>query len=146
MKLNIALLGAFLGISTVLGAMDLSSAKKEPDPEKRFEKALDVAEEALKEARTLPAAGGSIDDLEKDMTTMVGGIELSLQSLHDTGKRPNKLERFYKRGEMRTREMLRQLQNLIQAIAFESRPPAEKAQGRLNEMHEEFLLGVMGGK
>jgi hypothetical protein len=42
--------------------------------------------------------------------------------------------------------MLKQLENLVQAIAFDSRPPAEKASDRLVVLHDEFLFGVMNGK
>ena len=142
MKVLIALFCSAL----CLGAADLEAVKKEPDPARRSDRALDVAEEALKEARALPTEGGSIEDLQKKMDTMIEAIELSLKSLRDTGKRPNKLTRYYKRGELKTREMQRQIENLIQALAFDNRPPAEKAQARLTVLHDEFLFGVMSGK
>ena len=137
---------ALFCLTLCLGAADLEAVKKEPDPEKRSDKALDAATEILKQARALPTEGGSIDDLQKDMDTMIEAVELSLKSLRDTGKRPNKLTRYYKRGELKTREMQRQMENLIQALAFDNRPPAEKAQARLTVLHDEFLFGVMSGK
>jgi hypothetical protein len=42
--------------------------------------------------------------------------------------------------------MQKQMENLVQALAFDNRPPAEKAQARLNVLHDEFLFGVMSGK
>ena len=135
-----------LSFALCVGAADLEAVKKEPDLEKRSDRALDLATEALKLARALPNEGGSIADLQKDMDTMVEAVELSLKSLRDTGKKPNKLTRFYKRGELKTREMQKQIENLIQALAFDNRPPAEKAQARLNVLHDEFLFGVMSGK
>jgi hypothetical protein len=142
MRLLCALIFCTLG----LAAADLEAVRKEPDPLKRSEMALDAAAEALKNARALPTEGGSVADLQKDMDTMVQGVELSLQSLRDTGKHPGKLGKYYKKGELRTRDMLRQLENLVQAIAFDSRPPAEKARDRLVVLHDEFLFGVMSGK
>ena len=62
----------------------------------------------MKHARALPAEGGSVADLQVDMDTMVQAVEPSLKSLHDIGKRPDKLGRYYKKGELRTREMLKQ--------------------------------------
>lgn len=135
-----------LSFALCVGAADLEAVKKEPDLEKRSDRALDLATEALKLARALPNEGGSIADLQKDMDTMVEAVELSLKSLRDTGKKPNKLTRFYKRGELKTRELQKQMENLIQALAFDNRPPAEKAQARLNVLHDEFLFGVMSGK
>jgi hypothetical protein len=137
---------ALFGLALCLGAADLETVKKEPDLQKRSNLALDVAMAALKEARALPAEGGSSADLQKDMDTMIAAVELSLQSLRDTGKRPNKLTAYYKRGELKTHEMQKQMENLVQALAFDNRPPAEKAQARLNVLHDEFLFGVMSGK
>ena len=137
---------ALLCFSLCVGAADLEAVKKEPDLEKRSDKALDAAMDVLKLARALPAEGGSLADLQKDMDTVVEAVELSLNSLRDTGKKPNKLTRFYKRGELKTREMQKQIDSLIQALAFDNRPPAEKAQARMNVLHDEFLFGVMSGK
>jgi hypothetical protein len=137
---------ALFGLALCLGAADLETVKKEPDLQKRSNLALDVAVAALKDARALPAEGGSSADLQKDMDTMIAAVELSLQSLRDTGKRPNKLTPYYKRGELKTHEMQKQMENLVQALAFDNRPPAEKAQARLNVLHDEFLFGVMSGK
>jgi hypothetical protein len=137
---------AFLCFAVCLGAVDLDAVKKEPDPIKRSEQALEAALQALKDARALPTEGGSVEDLQKSMDTMIAAVELSLQSLRDTGKPPNKLTKHYKRGELKTREMLKQMESLVQALAFDNRPPAEKAQARLTVLHDEFLFGVMSGK
>jgi hypothetical protein len=137
---------ALLGFALCLGAADLEAVKKEPDLERRSEKALDAALEAVKHARTLPAEGGSLADLQKDMDAVIDAVELALQSLRDTGKKPNKLTRSYKRGELKTREIQKHIDILIQALAFDNRPPAEKAQARMNVLHDEFLFGVMSGK
>jgi len=142
MKLLIAIACLTLSVA----AADLDAVKKEPDLLKRSEMALEVAADALKHARELPAEGGSVSDLQKDMDTLVQGVELSLQALHDTGKHPNKLSKYYKKGELRTREMIKHLENLSQAIAFDNRPPAEKAHDRLVVLHDEYLFGVMSGK
>ncbi len=140
------ILGAWICCTLCFGAVDLDAVRKEPDLQKRSELALDAAATALKDARALPTEGGSVADLKKDMDTMVQAVELSLQSLRDTGKRPSKLGKYYKKGELRTRDMLKQLESLVQAIAFDSRPPAEKARDRLVVLHDEFLFGVMSGQ
>jgi hypothetical protein len=137
---------ALLGFALCLGAADLEAVKKEPDLERRSDKALDAAMEVVKLARALPAEGGSLADLQKHMDTLIEAVELSLQSLRDTGKKPHKLTRYYKRGELKTREIQKQLDILVQALAFDNRPPAEKAQARMNVLHDEFLFGVMSGK
>lgn len=142
MKAAIAIVCLTLGLS----AADLDAAKKEPDLLKRSEMALSVAAESLKAARALPAEGGSLADLQKDMDVMVEAVELSLQALRDTGKHPNKLAKYYKHGELQTREMEKQMENLIQALAYDNRSPAEKAHDRLVVLHDEFLFGVMSGK
>ena len=135
-----------LTVAASLGAADLDSVKREPDLEKRCERALEVAAETMAHARTLPGSGGSMSELQKDLDATVAAVELSLQSLRDTGKRPYKLARAYKRGEIRTRDLDKEIEGLIQAIGFENRAAVEKARDKLVVLHEEYLLGVMSGK
>lgn len=124
----------------------LEEVKSEPNLEKRSQKALDFAAHALDQARKLSSGGGSMGELEALLKDVVDGVELSLKSLRDTGKKPSKLSRQYKRGELKSREMLRLLENLVLALSFDSRPPAEAARDKINGLHEEFLLAVMTGK
>lgn len=133
---------ALLTFLPLLAWADLSDIRKEPAPERRFELSIDRADTLLKETRSL-ADQGDIKKLADVLEDVAGACELGLQSLRDTGKRPSKLGKYYKKGELRTRDYIRRLENLENALNFDDRPLAAKAKNRVTVMHEEFLLGVM---
>ncbi len=72
-------------------------------------------------------------------------MELSFQSLEETGKsaRNNK---YYKRAELRTRELLRRLDGLRDLVGFEERSLVEKVRDRVAEVHDDLLKGIMSKK
>jgi multidrug resistance efflux pump len=121
---------------------DLKEIQKEPSLERRFELALAQAETSLKEAKAL-LPGGEIKQLEEALDEAASAAELSLQALRETGKRPSKLSKQYKRGELKTRQYIRQLEDLEKALGLQERPLAAKAKDRVTITHEEYLLGVM---
>lgn len=123
---------------------ELEVVRKEPNLEKRSEKALDVASAAMKRARTIVQDAGTRTELSAALAELQAASELALQALKDTGKPPKKLGRQYKKGELRTRDLLKQLEDLIKAVGFEEREPAERVRDALTRIHDEFLLGVMG--
>jgi hypothetical protein len=122
------------------------SVQAEPNLERRSQKALDFAAQSLDKARKLAADGGSMAELEELLQAVTGGVELALNSLRETGKRPSRLSRQYKRCELKSREMIRQLENLALGLGFESRAPAEEARDTMKALHEKFLQAVMTGK
>ena len=130
--------------SPVLTGEKLDAVRQEPNLEKRSEKALDVADAAMKSARAAVANSGTRAELESALEEIGAACGLSLQALKETGKPPKKLGRQYKRGELRTRELVRQLEDLILALSVGDRAPAESARDKATLVHEEFLLGVMG--
>ncbi len=77
---------------------------------------------------------------------VAGGVELALESLKATGKPPRKLGKQYKKGEVKSRDLVRQLEQLAPAISLDSRQPAEEARDRVSKLHEAFLDGVMSKK
>ena len=130
----------------LVSAADLDAIKQEPDLIKRYEKALELAMTESKTARKLIQEGGSRSELFVSLNTISEATELSLQSLRDTGKKPSKLTKQYKRGELNTRELIRELNDVVVALSMEDRPKAETARDRVTLTHEEYLLGVMTGK
>jgi hypothetical protein len=133
-------------LAPMLWADDLDSVKQESDHIKRFERAITLAETETREARQLVKDAGSRADLISKMEGVAKAVSLSLQSLRDTGKRPAKLTGHYKKGELKSREILRQLNDLVLALGVEDRPVAERTRDEVSSVHEDFLLGVMTGK
>jgi hypothetical protein len=134
-----------LGTAPVF-ASGVEEIRKEPDPLKRFELALALAETQTKAARQLVKDSGSRSELLKVLEEVEAASVLSLESLQATGKRPNKLTKQYKKGELKTMEILRILKDLVLALGVEDRPAAEKVRDRTEVTHEEYLLGAMSGK
>jgi hypothetical protein len=124
----------------------LDQVRAEPKLEKRSELAIDFAGAAVARARKTVSESGSRTALEAALKETVEACQFALDSLRETGKRPNKLSRQYKRAEMRTRQFVKELTDLALALSLDDRPAAESARDRVQLLHEEFLVGVMSGK
>jgi len=133
-----------LAVSASLASADgeLDDIRKEPDLLRRSERALDFAERTLRDAQELAKSGESakVPDILEQVSE---ACDLSLQALRDTGKRPGKLVKYYKKGEQRMHEIVRRLESLVPALNYEDRPRAEPLRKRIVATHEGFLLGVM---
>ncbi len=139
-------LAAILLVAPSLMRADVEDVKKEPDLLKRFERAIELAEAEAKTANALVRENGSRTELMRALTEIGAATKLALESLRETGKKPAKLTKQYKRGELKTQAVMRQLKDLVLALGFEDRPAAEKIRDEVTVTHEEFLLGVMTGK
>lgn len=142
----IRLLTALVLLAASAFAGGLDEVMQEPDLVKRFEKAILLAETDAKAAHELVKDNGSRSELMRTLDEIAAASKLSLQSLRDTGKRPGKLSKQYKKGELKTQAIVRRLKDLILALGYEDRPAAEKVRDEVMVTHEEFLLGVMTGK
>ncbi|MCX7604242.1 MAG: hypothetical protein N2036_09225 [Bryobacteraceae bacterium] len=138
---------AILFASTVLAAppppLTMDDVRREGDPLRRFEKAIRLAEMRLADAWKLVREQGPVGEFEGKVNEIVDAARLALESLESTGKRPSRLSRQYKRGELRTRALERGLKELGVAVGFEERVFVEKAREQLAGIHEKFLHGVM---
>jgi hypothetical protein len=137
---------ALLLAVAVAAAPPLEEIRGEPLPERRYERALAYCDTAFAEARVIARSEGEAAKLAALLDALGEAAELSAAALRDTGKRPNKLTRQYKRGEQRMRALIKNLENLEKALPFDWRGPAAKALRRVQVVHEEYLLAVMGGK
>ena len=89
---------------------------------------------------------GTVAELRTALGDVSGAAETALEALKATGKSPRKLGRQYKKGEVKTRDLVRQLEQLVPAISLDSRQPAEEARDKVAKIHEAFLEGVMSKK
>lgn len=131
-----------LALTGVLGA-SLLDVKGEPNPEKRARLALENADEALTGAKEsyakqdMAATTASLEELKDS-------VELARASLQETGKDPRRRPKAFKYGEGRTRELLRRLDALENAMDFQDRKVLDPVKTKLQEVHEGWLLGIMG--
>jgi hypothetical protein len=129
----------------VLGlALDLAGLKTEPNLEKRSEMALINANAALDAARDA-YKNGDLDITRNSLSEVGEAVDLAYEALSDTGKDPRK-DKFFKRAEMSTRELLRRLEGLGETMSFTDRGLVDSVRARVGEIHDNLLNGVMSKK
>src|SRR5579862_9181697 len=106
-------------------AFDLASVKSEPNLEKRSDRAIDNANQALDAARDAYNRG-EYDHSQAQLEEVGASVDLAWDSLAQTGKDPRRSPRFFKRAEMRTRELLRRLEGLRDTMSFADREALDK--------------------
>ena len=135
---------AFALVSLCRGG-DLDAIKAEPNLEKRSDRALDNADQEIDAARKAYAAG-DLNGTRQALQDVRASVELSYDSLQETGKNPRRSPKHFKRAELKIREMLRRLRGLEDEFSVEDRPPVQEVEQRLQEIHDELLTGIMTKK
>src|SRR5580658_3633317 len=125
-------------------AFDLSSVKQEQNLERRSEMALDNANAELDAARSAFNAGDGAK-MEAALDEVGESVELSFQSLDEGVKNPHN-NRFFKRAELRTRELLRRLEGMTSTVGIEERTRVEKLRDHVAAIHDQMLASIMGKK
>jgi hypothetical protein len=129
----------------VLGlVLDIGSVKTEPNLEKRSEMALVYANSALDAARNA-YNNGDLDSVKSELSEVGDSVDVAYEALSDTGKDPRK-DKFFKRAEMSTRELLRRLEGLTDTVSFSDRGLVERVRDRVSAIHDNLLNGVMSKK
>lgn len=131
-------------IAAPLGA-DLSAVLAERNLEKRSRKALENAAAALK-AADKSYWQGSLKQTLAALDEVAESVELSWESLKQTGKNPSRSPKHFKHAEIKTRELLRRMNDFREQMAVDDRPHIDKVRARVQKVHEDLLLGIMGKK
>lgn len=122
---------------------DLAAARAEPNLEKRYAKALDNAFTAVGEARKAYDESRAAEFVQA-LAEARESVELCDESLRKTGKNPARSPKHFKRAELRLRDLLKRLEALRQYAGVDDREPVEKVKDRIQYLHEELLLDIMG--
>ena len=130
---------AILAGSALAG--DLQAVRAEPDLNKRAELAMANAESDLTAAGGAFKAGNS-DNGRAALADVQASVELACDSLRGTNKPPRN-NKYYKRVELSMRTLLRRVDDLGRAVAFDDRSAVEAVQKRLQELHDKILLDIM---
>jgi hypothetical protein len=138
------MLVAVLLLTAPVSRADLKRAMAEPNLEKRSGLALDNALATLKSARAAYDKGDN-DEVAKDTAEVLASVDLAASSLEQSGKNPRRSAAF-KRAEISTRDLSRRIQDFQNEMSYVDRPLLDKLKTRVQEVHEELLLGVMEGK
>ena len=124
---------------------DLKPALAEPNLGKRSKLALDNAAAALRAAREAYGKGdnqktaAAIEEIRQS-------VDLAYDSLMQTGKNPRSSPRWFKPAEMATRDLSKKLDTFQQDMDFADRAMLDQVKARVQQVHEELLLGLMEGK
>jgi hypothetical protein len=124
---------------------DLKRAMAEPNLEKRSQLAMDNAIAAYQAARAAYDKGET-GQTEAAIAEIVESVDLADASLRQTGKDPRKSSKWFKKAEMETRDLVRKLESFQQAMGFDDRPMLDKVKARVQQVHDDLLLGIMEGK
>jgi hypothetical protein len=142
-SMALALLCSFPAAS--LWAIDLSSVQQEPNLEKRNQLAIDCANSALDAARTAYQAN-DLDKTRAALDESGEAVTLAYDSLKQTGKEARRDPKFFKRTELATRQMLRRIEGMAEAMNFEDRSLVDKLRERVTSIHEDLLQDIMAKK
>lgn len=124
---------------------DLKTAMAEPNLEKRAQLALENARSAYKAAREAYDKGEN-SQVEAAVREIEESVDLAYTSLTKTGKDPRRSPKHFKKAEIETRELMKHLEAFENAMSFADRPVLEKVKAKVQQAHDDLLLGLMEGK
>jgi hypothetical protein len=137
-----------LAIGLTLGVQaraDLKLIQAEPNLEKRSQMALDNAAQVCKAARQAYEKGES-DKVTAAIAEIQESVDLAYASLTKTGKDPRRSPKWFKKAEIETRELLKRLDAFEHDMSFSDRPMLQTAKARVQQVHDDLLVGLMEGK
>ena len=124
-------------------ASDLASIKVVPNLERRSELALENASAAMDVARD--AASDEVK-LKPALQELRDSVELAYQSLVDSGKSARRNPKFFKKAELKTRELMRRLEGLALAADVDDRVLVESVRERVSKVHDDLIQDIMQKK
>jgi hypothetical protein len=142
MRLSLAILTLMLFANATCA--ELTAVRAEQNPEKRAGKAVDHAD-----ALTGNLAKTYESDWKATLSAVeeiAESVELAGESLRVSGKNARKSPKYFKKAELRSREILRRLDSFIQSASVDDRAPLEQARARIQQVHDHLLQQIMGAK
>jgi len=124
-------------------AFDLAAIRLEPNLERRSERALENASAAMDSARD---GSGDEAKLKAGLEELRDSVDLAYQSLVESGKSARRNPKFFKRAELKTRELMRRLEGLAQAVDSEDRILVESVRERVSKVHDDLIQDIMQKK
>jgi len=143
-QLRLAVLAAGMALAGAARA-DLKHALAEPNLEKRSQLALDNATAAYKAARAAYEKGDN-EQVTAGIAEMQESVEVAYASLMQTGKDPRRSPKWFKKAEIGTRDLLKRLDAFDHDMSFNDRPKLEAVKAKVQQVHDDLLVGLMEGK
>jgi hypothetical protein len=124
---------------------DLAAIKQEPNLERRSERALENASAAMDAARDASTAGDA-EKTKAGLEELRDSVDLAYQSLTESGKSARRNPKFFKSAELKTRQLMRRLDGLAQAVDAEERGFVEMVRERVSKVHDDLIQDIMQKK
>jgi len=124
---------------------DMKQALAEPNLEKRSQLALNNAVAAYKTARAAYEKGEN-EQVAAGIAEIQESVDLAYTSLTQTGKDPRRSPKWFKKAEIDTRDLLKRLEAFDHEMSFSDRPMLEKVRAKVQQVHDDLLVGLMEGK
>jgi hypothetical protein len=137
-----ALFAVSAGLCLSAAPQTLEDVRAERNLEKRSRLALEYAHAALDRAIQTYLAGKPNAGLQL-LGEIREAVELSQDSLKATGKIPSRKPKHFKRAEIETRALLRELESAETQVNFDDREQVRAIYDRVEEINRELLLGIM---
>jgi hypothetical protein len=118
---------------------------QQPNLEQQARLSLDKADKALADAKAAYAKH-DMEVTRSSIQTMLAEVESAEKALADTRKDARRNPKHFKLGEMRTREMLKRIDSLENDMDIDERSFVAEAKVKVQAIHDEWLLGIMGAK
>jgi hypothetical protein len=142
---RLLLAGLWTAAVAAAGASDgrLNAVKAEPNLERRSELALVYAGEVLTrlrpelETKTWAAVAPEVEEFR-------AAVDLSVASLKATGKDARRSPKYFKRAELKLRELSRRLKGLQALLGVEDRPRMDEVIAYVERLQDELVDMTMG--
>ena len=124
---------------------ELDAVKAEPNLEKRSALALLNADSQIDAAKKAYEAADR-ESFTRAIDEVIASVDLSYDSLEDTGKRARRSPKHFKRAELKVRGLIRRLDGIEREVALDDRAPISNALKRLHEVHDKLVVDIMTKK
>lgn len=140
--LDIAAILLTAALMQSVASSPLDAVKAEPNLEKRSEKALDYADDTMDKIRGL-YKHGDWKGVQGALSEIGTAVDLARESLVQSGKNPRKSPKYFKKAELKSRELARRLTSFSQEVSFEERSTVDSTREHVMKVHDQFLEDVM---
>lgn len=139
------LLGMAASLVWAAAPQSLEEVEREADLEKRSRLAIDYARAAVGRMVKSYVDGGA-DEAREILDSIVAAAEMSQASLEDTGKHARSKPKHFKRAEIGTRKLIRDLEGAKRKLTFEERSDLDPAIEKIEEINRQLLFDIMERK
>jgi hypothetical protein len=140
--LAVTTLLAVPSLTPSLYGLDLEAIRQDPNAEHRSQRALENANTALDQMRDA-YLNADLDHTRSALEEADASVALAWESLDKSGKDAHR-NRFFKQAELMTRQLLRRIDGLKNAMSFEDRPLIEKLRDRVSMVHDDLIKSILG--